>query len=191
MFAATAVHEIARGQGEAVWLSELSLLSKMGGDATYGHHLEDTFLALREHGQLCVSDYAVLNGCVDPGVAANGVSWRKVRIKPTSRATGNIEKQVAAGRPVLLGLLQMVSLSMPDVSGVVRITDGDKAEGNLGEPVGHAVAVVGKTLIAGVLHFLVRNSWGEGWAREGYGLIDHRYVARYGRDAAVVESVID
>jgi hypothetical protein len=117
--------------------------------------------------------------------------WRKVRISRTNRSARNIGKLLDKKRAVLLGLQQMVSLSEPDGRGVVTTTPSDTPEGNPGEPIGHAVVVVGKATIGRTLHFLIRNSWGQDWARGGYGFIDRRYVDLHGRDAAIVDSIID
>jgi hypothetical protein len=187
-FAATALHELARADSRDVWLSELSLILTMeDGFAAGAVYLDDTFHVLHNQGQLSQTDYSALAG----KTGGADLTWRKVRISATKRSPRNIEKHINHNRPVLLGLQQMVSLSQPDHRGVITITPDDEPEGNPGAPIGHAVVVVGKTTIGTTIHFLVRNSWGDDWARGGYALIDHNYVDRYGRDAAVVETVID
>ncbi|HYN50733.1 MAG TPA: C1 family peptidase [Thermoleophilaceae bacterium] len=44
---------------------------------------------------------------------------------------------------------------------------------------GHAVTIVGYGDVAGSLHFIVRNSWGNGWGDAGYGYLPAEYVDRY------------
>jgi hypothetical protein len=46
---------------------------------------------------------------------------------------------------------------------------------------GHAVLVVGHDDHSG--RFIIRNSWGPTWGRDGYGFLPEDYVTAYGRDA--------
>ena len=105
-----------------------------------------------------------------------------------------IKQMLADGTPVMIGLSIYDSFESAETSrtGVVQMPDTDK-EKLLG---GHAVLIVGYDddfslqARSGCLfsffnkintaelggHFIVRNSWGEGWGDEGYFYLPYEYV---------------
>jgi C1A family cysteine protease len=93
-------------------------------------------------------------------------------------ALGDLRAHLAAGTPVVLGLVVFETLFRPAADG--RVADppaGAKPRGR------HAVLAVGHQPGA----VLIRNSWGVTWAVAGYGWISDAYVATHVPDAWVVD----
>ena len=80
------------------------------------------------------------------------------------------------------------------------LTEPAKLDGNIRVPLssdpsigGHAMIMVGyqdDTAVPGGGYFIVRNSWGEGWASDsdlapGYARLPYKYIADNGRSAFV------
>lgn len=88
-----------------------------------------------------------------------------------------IRTEIEAGRPPVLALsVSDVFLgNWEEIEGEVLLRDD-------AEPVdtarGHAVVAVGYGLIRGEPCFLVRNSWGERWGRNGHAWIRDSYIGR-------------
>jgi hypothetical protein len=106
-------------------------------------------------------------------------------MRRTDASPNRISENLEQGNPVLLGLELMNSLYFADPAGIVHLQDGDLPRGGY-----HAVGVIGQAVVAGEDHFLIRNSWGTGWARGGYALLPVTYVQRYGKLAAVVDQLL-
>jgi C1A family cysteine protease len=79
---------------------------------------------------------------------------------------------LAQGYPFVMGLSVHQSLTSPRVrrTGVIPVPSGQN-DRMLG---GHAVLVVGYSQAR--RYFLIRNSWGRQWGREGYGFLPFNYA---------------
>jgi C1A family cysteine protease len=83
----------------------------------------------------------------------------------------SLKSVLASGRPIVLGITVYSELESPQVAatGIVPMPNpGDKVVG------GHAVVLVGYN--DAVDRFLVRNSWGTGWGKQGYFELPYLYV---------------
>jgi hypothetical protein len=76
-------------------------------------------------------------------------------------------------RPVGIGLRLTESFYMP-VDGLVTFESAPIVPGVL-----HAVAIVGLGWKGGEAHFLIRNSWGNGWGRGGIAWVSATYVREH------------
>src|SRR5205814_2047635 len=85
-------------------------------------------------------------------------------------------------RPVVILSMLSASFYNPSWEGVV-----DPAPGEQPEPKRrHAVIACGYGTIKSQRALLVRNSWGPGWALNGYGWLTERFLAPRLYDAAVL-----
>jgi len=121
--------------------------------------------------------------------AATNAFARAIRIRDY-RDPRAIKEQLAQGRPVAIAI--PVFKSWYDDAAT-------RLSGNIHLPLksdryalsGHALVLVGygeDELEPGGGYFIVRNSWGEGWARDspfgsGYGYISYGYIQRFNADA--------
>lgn len=94
---------------------------------------------------------------------------RLVNVEALAHDLGTLLSTLAAGYPVAFGATVFRSFEAVGADGVVPLPDG--AEPELG---GHAMLVVGYDRPAG--HFLVRNSWGEGFGLGGHAWIPFAYL---------------
>lgn len=81
------------------------------------------------------------------------------------------------GYPFVFGMDLYESFESDKISKTGKVPMPKDGEEYLG---GHAVMAVGYNLIT--KQFIVRNSWGEGWGREGYFTIPFDYLVKYGAD---------
>lgn len=95
------------------------------------------------------------------------------------------KQQLAAGHPVLLGMLVGKSLS--------RLSRGETYTGTIherpdeaGDAVGHAVVVTGYDDRRRAIRIM--NSWGNDWADDGFAWIDYRTVLTDGRSSFVMRT---
>jgi hypothetical protein len=82
-----------------------------------------------------------------------------------------IVKALESGSPVLVGMQISGGFFTLAVDSVLPGLPTDPAVGN------HAVVVVGYGDLNGERCLLIRNSWGESWADQGYGWIHEEYLA--------------
>jgi C1A family cysteine protease len=116
-----------------------------------------------------------------------GVKHQAIRYARVSQATIAIQSVLAAGFPISFGFTVYESFeSDVGANGVVPMPQPD--EKTLG---GHAVVAVGYKTIRGQLYFECRNSWGPGWADQGYFWMPASYItsASLARDFWVIEQV--
>ena len=92
------------------------------------------------------------------------------RLEPT---IAELEKSLAAGIPFAFGFSCFASIDDFDVSRTGHIPFPKKRDKNVG---GHAVMCVGFDRKA--KHFIIRNSWGEGWGDGGYGYLPYEYFTK-------------
>ena len=129
------------------------------------------------------------------GAAAEAAAYRvdgSEKLQP--RRVDSLKEKLADGLPV--------AFSVP----VYRywLTEPAKLDGNIRVPLssdpsigGHAMIMVGyqnDTAVPGGGYFIVRNSWGEGWASEsdlapGYLRLPYKYISDNGRSAFVATGV--
>ena len=114
---------------------------------------------------------------------AGGAGWHQAGLRKIGRTVGSIRMQIASDRIVAVGLLLTRGFYYPVGD---WIAEPRKGEATLG---GHAVAFVGYDDDApnlGLGGFLIRNSWGNGWADRGYGWLPYEYVRKLGKEAWIV-----
>jgi C1A family cysteine protease len=78
---------------------------------------------------------------------------------------------LALGYPIVIGFTVYESFETPEVA-----QTGDAPLPQMGEKVlgGHAVLVVGYD--DATSRFILRNSWGEGWGKNGYFTLPYAYL---------------
>lgn len=85
-----------------------------------------------------------------------------------------------ADRPVVVTMRISASFWAPDADAVIG---GNAAEPTVGI---HALIAVGHGMRSGTRLVLVRNSWGPGWAAQGYGWLTEDYLTPRLCDAAIM-----
>ncbi|MCX5042448.1 hypothetical protein OG921_04570 [Aldersonia sp. NBC_00410] len=186
-FATTALHELKRFVNSIQDLSEASLILVTANKGATGIKLRHAILALENSGQLSRVEYRQLvqSGSASVLLTSTDLSWKRARMARIEASPQNILRQLQQGNPVLLGLELMSSLFFADQRGIVHLEDGDLPRGGY-----HAVGVIGQAVVGGGDYFLIRNSWGIGWARGGYALLSTAYVQKYGKLAVVVDELL-
>jgi Papain family cysteine protease len=193
-FAATAAHEMLRGDGND--LSEEFLYwgakQRDGQPGTVATTLAAAAQTLVDLGQPLevMWPYDPTQDHLAPGYGPS----------PDALAAA-LARRLAAGRPIpptIDGLKASLRVGQPPLL-VVELYDSwlsVQSDGHIGMPAlgatlrgGHAVLVAGfaEGMIAPGDHFVVRNSWGVGWGDQGYGYLPYRYVEAFGRDAWVLD----
>lgn len=97
---------------------------------------------------------------------------RKSIIKQYSRVPiklANIQNVLTHKIPIVFGMSLFESFMSAETAQTGMVTFPLENEKMLG---GHAMLIVGST----DSHFIVRNSWGEGWGDKGYCYIPHEYL---------------
>jgi len=97
---------------------------------------------------------------------------KKSIIKQYSRVPvklSNIQNVLTHGIPIVFGIALYESFESDAVAANGIVPMPDLSEKMVG---GHCMLLVGST----DTHFIVRNSWGEGWGDRGYCYIPHEYV---------------
>jgi len=102
---------------------------------------------------------------------------RRITVYQKLRNSADIINCLAGGYPVIIGITVYPSFESIEVArtGIVQMPAKDEAP--LG---GHAVLVVGYDM--NVRRFIVRNSWGPGWGKNGYFTLPFEYVDKMGND---------
>jgi len=186
-FAVTAAHEVARAAGAVVsddlseealfwgckiidqnWSSGTRLSSAAAAIGTTGQPLETVwpYVAHRPAGTR-----------YDPPARPSD-AWHKSGLRQSSVDPVSIRVELAAGRPVVLGLTVFDTLFAPSAAGRVDMpAAGSPPRGR------HAVLAVGYDASG----LLIRNSWGATWALDGYGWLSNEYAERHVREAWVIQ----
>ena len=81
-----------------------------------------------------------------------------------------VDPQVQRGVPVLLGIRLSIRFHMLTGKNVLQYDPDPNPAGH------HAVVAVGYEEIGGHRVFLLRNSWGDGWADAGHGRVEESYL---------------
>jgi len=174
-FSVTCAHEAARHELEM--LSEDALhwgCKTIDGDWKGGTSFETVASALSQPGQPEAStwpyDLALAKGepiVPPPGVSPND-GWRRARLEATEPTESSVCAALAAGRVVVLGVELTPQWYLVDGSGMMSPLAGGEDLFGL-----HAIAATGYDQGSGVLW--IRNSWGPGWARDGYAALPFPY----------------
>jgi Papain family cysteine protease len=117
------------------------------------------------------------------GVRAGGAGWHRAQLKRVGHTVASLRSELASGRLVAIGVLLTRGFHQPVADWVPEPAAEEATFG------GHAVAVVGyddDAPGAGRGGLLVRNSWGESWADEGYGWLPYRYIELLAKDAWII-----
>jgi C1A family cysteine protease len=86
-----------------------------------------------------------------------------------ARSLGDMRRCLAEGYPFVLGFTCYSNLPFKTSTGAIPMPGpSDSVIG------GHCVVAVGYDDSAQT--FLIRNSWGKGWGRKGYGTIPYTYL---------------
>lgn len=86
-----------------------------------------------------------------------------------------VKAALVEGLPVVIGMTVYESFESEAVASSGKVPLPKKTERQLG---GHAVLIVGYKKIKSTEHFIVRNSWGEGWGDKGYCYIPSSFIKR-------------
>ncbi len=112
--------------------------------------------------------------------------WDNYQAKTATEAMKilNTKKALAAKKPVLIGFKTTRSFCYD-----IRRSDGfwDKDLNRLYETGGHAMCIVGYDNKKFGGAFLLQNSWGEFWGKDGYAWITYKDYANYTYNAYVIE----
>lgn len=194
-FAASAVHRHTHRHGEELCVEWLyyHAVKRAGDGPDEGSTVDDTRAVLSQEGQPDEPFWPYRD------VSPNGASWRPPGEAENVLRCGSavcnpdlahIRSEIEAARPTVLALLvsDVFLGGWEEIEGEVLLRDDT-------EPIdrarGHAVVAVGYGLIRGEPCFLVRNSWGERWGRNGYAWIRESYIGRRLLGAFVVKQGVD
>ena len=98
----------------------------------------------------------------------------------SSRSPESIKRQIAAGNPVMVGMLLYENLL--DLKDGIYAGPSGKFMG------GHSVVIVGYDDDRGGGAFKVMNSWGNAWGMDGFGWISYDAMASLIRAALIIEN---
>lgn len=118
------------------------------------------------------------------GVRPGSTAWCRASLKKVDHTVATLRSELASGRLVAIGVFLTRGFHRPVGNWVPEPTRGEVTFG------GHAVAVVGYDDDApdsGRGGILVRNSWGESWADNGYGWLPYRYIELLAKDAWIID----
>jgi hypothetical protein len=186
-FAVTAAHEVSRSPAAVPEdLSEEALYwgcKRADGNWRAGTTFASASVAISRWGQPLEAEWPYEPRRVDGSVITaparpGGKSWHRSGLRRIAVALSDLRAHLAAGTPVVLGLVVFETLFRPGTDG--RVADPPAGANPRGR---HAVLAVGHQ--PGEL--LIRNSWGVTWALAGYGWISDTYVASHVPDAWVVD----
>jgi C1A family cysteine protease len=92
-----------------------------------------------------------------------------------NRSLGDMKACLAAGYPFVFGFTCYESLMSDNTTATGAISMPSSTESTVG---GHAILAVGYNdeHEDGGGRFIIRNSWGTGWGRQGYGSIPYEYL---------------
>ncbi|MDR1265528.1 MAG: C1 family peptidase [Propionibacteriaceae bacterium] len=170
---------------EALWW----YCHQRGWASANGLTVPDVIAALRDSGQpglaLWPYDPGLGAQTEDPPAPAEAARpWDRAELVRLRLAQDGVEAaledNLAAGRPVLVGLQVTDQFYAPDADGRVELPDAKAVVHG-----GHAVTVVGAATLPGYgRHLLIKNSWGPDWGAGGYAFVPLDYLKRWGIDAA-------
>jgi hypothetical protein len=145
-------------QGQFFDFDEPRFFGQIGGTAN-GAVLRVAFDQMLHLGYPVVGS---VDGAKDHKVAA----YYAVPITPDE-----LQAAILAFGPVVVGMAWSVAFDNPPSSGILRKPSGT----NRG---GHAILVIGWTTIAGILYFILQNSWGTAWGLGGRCYLAASYVGQ-------------
>jgi hypothetical protein len=139
--------------------------------------------ALAAEGQPLESYWPYLPAQPAPGAwtapAGIGQVWTS-NSKRVPATFGEVSRLLAAGTPVVLGLIITEAFTRCDATGQLPDLKLDPLKG------GHAVLAVGHgTDAGGTSYILIRNSWSEHWGMDGHAWLAQSYI-----DAQLCEALI-
>lgn len=187
-FAATAGHELVRGDGEELCVEFLHWAAKQRDALPIGAEgttLAAAAAALGEVGQPPEHLWPYDDGrdplgpgyAPPPAASVAAAARRLLGGTVLAVAAGAVRVALDAGRAVLLGVRLFDAWFLPGPEGVIAMPSaGSRPYG------GHAVLLVGYQDGEGEGGglFLVRNSWGTDWGEQGHGRLPYAYVDAHG-----------
>lgn len=153
-------------------------INRVPKDCTRGSYIADALDLLRR-GSLSMAEYPYSESRCTPPTRSETALADDFRIKDWIRVNhtnmDQIKGQLAQGHPVIIGMK-----SSPELH---RVKAGEiyRGSGDTGEPIGHAMTVVGYDEARRAIKVI--NSWGEDWGRRGFGWISYDAFLREGREA--------
>jgi len=188
-FALSDAHGVARLAGEEMSPEHLyyhAVQRTAGCHPDDGVSLPEALDALRLDGQCCETGWPYTASLPSdlsswkPPATATPIFRRKTQ--PLSREVAAIVRHLDSGEPVVLTLLLGLRFYEPPGGLVAPGSDDADTAYHAVIAVGHGHTPDGETCI------LVRNSWGTGWAIEGYGWITASYLDARLSDAVLMPS---
>ena len=111
--------------------------------------------------------------CYAFGLSYQAVKYYRIWDSSPTKLIGQLKESLAKGLPFAFGFTVYSSIwnAAVEESGDIPLPqNGDKVEG------GHAIMAVGYD--DAKRRFLIRNSWGTGWGKQGYGTLPYGYVEK-------------
>lgn len=149
-----------------------------------GSYLRDGIKALVDYGNAdeAIWPYQIQRFTEKPPLAAyvNATQHQATRYLTVPNVLEQVKAVIASGYPVVFGI--PIYQNFPQGSGVEMIPDP------VGQVIGgHAMTIVGYD--DQVPGFLLANSWGTNWGREGYAWMSYRYFGQQASDLWMIETV--
>lgn len=140
------------------------------GNLTDGILFEEAAAALDTHGQPAEQEWPYSPIQPNPWTPPTVTTiWEANLQHDAANAVSQIISLVTSGKPVVLGIRLSAGLLSPIPPPFLIDGAGDGFGG-------HAVLVVGLGYVSTTPYFLIRNSWGIGWANQGYAWLAADYL---------------
>ena len=188
VFALSDAHSAARGAREVLSAEHLyfhAVQRTTGGNPDKGVAIPEASAALRLDGQSLETGWPYLSTLPSdlahwrPPTTATPLFRRGTQ--PTGAKIADIVNRLDAGQPVVVVFLMGQRFTVP-VGGLVEPGPNDAdVDYHAVIAVGHGKSATGEACI------LIRNSWGDDWALEGYAWITATYLAARMTDTMVME----
>jgi len=158
-------------------------------DSDSGASIRDTIKSVTQFGACSESewpyDISTFTNKPSEQCYTDALLHKAVKYMSVTHSLVHVKSALAEGFPVIFGFTCFESLESQEVDDTGDIPYPKHGEQEIG---GHCVLLVGYD--DNVQKFLMRNSWGTSWGKQGYGTMPYKYIkGKYSSDFWIVETV--